>query len=114
MISDDITEDTPFVPEDDTYHEPTIDDPLWFETTWWSFSVPERRLGGWLHAGRHTNQGTVTWRVFAWDPSGADPGAHGVLQASCPTCRSTKPGRRRPPRHHVPGGRLQREDARPR
>jgi hypothetical protein len=35
--------------------------------------VPERRLGGWLHAGRHTNRGTVTWRVFAWDPTGADP-----------------------------------------
>jgi hypothetical protein len=70
---DEITEDTPFVPEDDTYHQPTVDDPSWFETTWWSFSVPERRLGGWLHAGRHTNQGTLTWRVFVWDPTGADP-----------------------------------------
>lgn len=67
-----ITEDTPFVPEDDTYHVPT-DDPLWFETTWWSFSVPERRMGGWLHAGRSTNRGTATWRVFLWDPRGADP-----------------------------------------
>ncbi len=69
-----VGEDTPFVPEDDSYHVPTVDDPLWFETTWWSFSVPERRLGGWLHAGRHTNQGTVTWRVFVWDPSGANLG----------------------------------------
>ena len=43
MIDETITEDTPFVPEDDTYHPPTVDDPLWFETTWWSFSVPERR-----------------------------------------------------------------------
>ena len=69
-----IFEDTPFTPEDDLYHQPTVDDPLWFETTWWSFNVPERRIGGWLHAGRHTNNGTATWRVFLWDPSGADPG----------------------------------------
>jgi hypothetical protein len=69
-----LTVDTPFVPDDDTYHEPTVDDPLWFETTWWSFAVPERRIGGWLHAGRHTNRGTCTWRVFVWDPTGADPG----------------------------------------
>ena len=70
--SDDITESTPFVDEDDAYHVPTVDDPLWFETTWWSFFIPERRLGGWLHAGRHTNRGTVSWRVFVWDPSGSD------------------------------------------
>ncbi|HLN17026.1 MAG TPA: hypothetical protein VK277_09790 [Acidimicrobiales bacterium] len=67
-----ITADTPFVPEDDTYHSPT-DDPDWTETTWWSFNVPERRTGGWLHAAVRTNQGTVTWRVFVWDPSGSDP-----------------------------------------
>ncbi|MDO8362404.1 MAG: hypothetical protein Q7V88_05870 [Actinomycetota bacterium] len=73
-MSQQVTAATPFVPDDDTYHLPTVDDPLWFETTWWSFSVPERRLGGWLHAGRHTNRGTVSWRVFVWDPSGADPG----------------------------------------
>jgi hypothetical protein len=68
-----VTEETPFRPEDDTYH-PGSDDPYWVETTWWSFNVPERRLGGWLHAGYHPNQQTVTWRVFAWDPDGADPG----------------------------------------
>ncbi len=68
-----VTEDTPFVADDDTYHVPTVADPLWFETAWFSFSVPERRIGGWLHAGRHTNKGTMTWRVFLWDPKGADP-----------------------------------------
>jgi hypothetical protein len=71
---DDITEDTPFVPEDDTYHAVTSDDAMWVETNWWSFSVPERHLGGWLHAGYHVNRGTVTWRVFVWDPRGADVG----------------------------------------
>jgi hypothetical protein len=69
----DVTEDTPFVPEDDDYHD-AIDDPYWFETTWWSLNIPERRIGAWLHAGYHANRNQVTWRVFAWDPSGADPG----------------------------------------
>src|SRR5436305_4524922 len=68
-----VTQDTPFVPEDDTYHQ-LSDDPNELETTWWSLNVPERRLGAWLHAGYHANRGTVTWRVFAWDPTGADPG----------------------------------------
>jgi hypothetical protein len=72
-LSDMVTEDTPFTDADDTYHRPTIDDPLWFETAWFSFSVPERQMGGWLHAGRHTNRGQATWRVFVWDPRGADP-----------------------------------------
>ena len=70
---DEVTEDTPFVSEDDTYHR-AQDDPFWVETTWWCFNIPERRLGMWLHAGYHTNRDQVTWRVFAWDPSGADPG----------------------------------------
>ena len=72
VVTDEVTEDTPFVPEDDTYHDP-MDDPYWVETTWWCFNVPERRLGMWLHAGYHANRNEVTWRVFAWDPSGTDP-----------------------------------------
>ncbi|MDO8388919.1 MAG: hypothetical protein Q7V57_00395 [Actinomycetota bacterium] len=69
-----VTADTPFVREDDQYHPPTSDDPTYVETNWWCFNVPERRMGGWLHAAYHVNRGTVTWRVFVWDPTGADPG----------------------------------------
>jgi hypothetical protein len=68
-----VTEETPFVPADDTYHR-VSDDPYEFETNWWSLNIPERRIGAWLHAGYHTNRGEVSWRVFVWDPSGADPG----------------------------------------
>jgi hypothetical protein len=68
-----VTEETPFAPEDDDYHHAS-DDPYWFETTWWCFNVPERAMGVWLHAGYHANRNEVTWRVFAWDPRGADPG----------------------------------------
>ena len=67
-----VTEATPFVPEDDTYHRPS-GDPDEVETTWWSFNVPERRMGGWLHAAYHVNRGEVTWRVFVWDPRSAEP-----------------------------------------
>lgn len=66
-----VTADTPFLTEDDTFHRPPDDNPYWAETTWWSFNVPERKLGCWLHAQFNTNRGTVTWRVYVWDPSGA-------------------------------------------
>src|SRR3978361_1879022 len=73
MAEPTVTEGTPFVPEDDTFHRAS-DDPYWFETNWWSLNVPERRIGAWLHAGYSANRGTVHWRVFAWDDRGADPG----------------------------------------
>lgn len=66
-----VTADTPFLPADDNFHVSPDDNPFWAETTWWSFNVPERRLGGWLHAQFNTTRGTVTWRVYVWDPSGA-------------------------------------------
>ena len=94
-----VTADTPFVVEDDAYHDP-MDDPYWVETTWWCLNIPERRLGMWLHAGYHANRDEVTWRVFAWDPTGTDPGrlAYYRNQPDVPM-----PNARRPPRHHVPG-----------
>jgi hypothetical protein len=68
-----VTADTPFLPADDDFHTPPDDNPFWAETTWWSFNIPERKVGGWLHATFNTNRGTVTWRVYVWDPSGARP-----------------------------------------
>lgn len=70
---DTVTEDTLFVPDDDTYHR-LSDDPFETETTWWSLNIPERRIGAWLHAAYHPNRQEVTWRVFVWDPTGSDPG----------------------------------------
>ena len=57
-----ITEDTPFVEEDDNYHR-AVDDPFWVETTWWCFNIPERHLGMWLHAGYHTNRSPTVPRA---------------------------------------------------
>lgn len=73
MTSTAVDQDTPFVPEDDTYHT-LSGDPFETETTWWSLNVPERHIGSWLHAAYYPHRGEVTWRVFVWDPSGTDPG----------------------------------------
>ncbi|MGE2734570.1 DUF7065 domain-containing protein [Mycolicibacterium vaccae] len=66
-----VTADTPFVPADDNFHRSPDENPYWAETTWWSFNIPERKLGGWLHAQFNTNRGTATWRVYVWDDSGS-------------------------------------------
>jgi hypothetical protein len=73
MTAEAIDPNTPFVPDDDTYHQ-LSDDPFETETTWWSLNIPQRGLGSWLHAAYLPNRGTVTWRVFVWGPDGADPG----------------------------------------
>jgi hypothetical protein len=67
-----ITRETPFVPADDTYHRQDAN-PLNLETNWWAINVPERRLGAWIHSAYYPNTGKVRWRIFAWDPRGADP-----------------------------------------
>lgn len=67
-----ITRDTPFQPEDDTYHD-LSDNPLDLETNWWSINIPERRIGIWVHAAYYPNGDKVRWRVFAWDDRAADP-----------------------------------------
>ena len=61
-------------PADDDFHDEVLSDRWWeTETNWFSWNVPDRKLGGWLHATCHTNRETVTWRVYVWDPTGARP-----------------------------------------
>ncbi|MGE0387124.1 MAG: hypothetical protein AB7Q97_20570 [Gammaproteobacteria bacterium] len=67
-----ITADTPFAIEDDCYHK-LSDDPFETETNWWSFNIPERRIGCWLHAPYYPNRNAVTWRVFVWNEDGVEP-----------------------------------------
>lgn len=61
-----------FTEADDSYHQ-LSDDPYETETNWWSWNVPERRIGGWIHTPYYPNRKTVTWRIFAWGPDGYDP-----------------------------------------
>lgn len=66
------SEDFPFLPADDNYHQ-LSDDPYETETNWWSWNVPDRKIGGWIHTPYYPNRKTVTWRVFVWDDQGYDP-----------------------------------------
>ena len=57
---------------DDGYHQ-LSDNPYETETNWWSFNIPERKIGCWIHTPYYPNRKTVTWRIFAWDDEGYDP-----------------------------------------
>lgn len=66
-----MTDDLAFKPEDDRYHQ-LSDDPYETETNWWSFNIPERKVGCWIHAPYYPNRKAVSWRIFAWDDEGYD------------------------------------------
>ena len=61
-----------FTPQDDGYHQ-LSDDPYETETNWWSFNIPERKIGCWIHTPYYPNRKTVTYRIFVWDDEGHDP-----------------------------------------
>src|SRR6266404_776716 len=72
MMASAISGELAFTLADDCYHK-LSDDPYETETNWWSWNVPTRKLGGWLHAAYHPNRRTVTWRVYVWGPNAAEP-----------------------------------------
>ena len=57
---------------DDDWHDHS---PHWWETetNWWSFNVPERKMGGWLYTQALAVQQTCNGGAWVWDdsPSGA-------------------------------------------
>lgn len=55
-------------PDDDDWH--AFSQHWWeTETNWWSFNVPERRLGGWLYTQSLGVQQTVNGGAWVWDDS---------------------------------------------
>ncbi len=62
-----------FSPVDDDFHAPTPGDPWFTETCWFSFNVPERKLGGWFYGWARKNMGNSGGGLFVWDPSGTEP-----------------------------------------
>ena len=45
----------------------------WTETTWWSWNVPDRDLGGWLYAQVRPNIGIVHGGAFVYGPGAFAP-----------------------------------------
>ncbi len=63
-----------FTARDDRFHFDVLSDRWWeTETSWFSFHVPARRLGGWLYTMVRPNIGTVAGGVWVWDDTAALP-----------------------------------------
>ena len=63
-----------FTPRDDGFHRDALSDRWWeTETAWFSFCVPERRLGGWLYTMVRPNIGTVAGGAWVWDDTATLP-----------------------------------------
>jgi hypothetical protein len=60
---------------DDLFHDVPVDDPLWTETTWWGFSVPERGLGGMIYTLFRPNLGIAALVTAVWDADHVEPWA---------------------------------------
>ncbi len=64
-------ENSVFSELDDDFHHLTDD--IWeTETCWFSFNVPERKMGCWLYAWVRPNMKTAGGGVFLWDDYGAE------------------------------------------
>lgn len=59
-----------FTARDDRFHFDELAGDWWStETAWFSFSHPERRLGGWLYTLARPTIGTVAGGAWVWDDS---------------------------------------------
>jgi hypothetical protein len=67
------TTDATVQSDDDLFHAPTNDDPMWTETCWFAFFVPERSLSGTLYPLFRKNLGVCSAAVHIWDASGREP-----------------------------------------
>jgi len=60
---------------DDCFHAVPVDDPLWTETTWWGFAVPERGIGGMIYTLFRPNLGVAALVTNVWDADHVEPWA---------------------------------------
>lgn len=59
---------------DDNFHFAQMGDRWWMtETAWFSFCVPERKMGGWFYNMIRPNIGTVSGGAWVWDDSATLP-----------------------------------------
>jgi hypothetical protein len=52
---------------DDRFHDVAVPDPMWTETTWWGFMVPERGIGGMIYTLFRPNLGVAALVTQVWD-----------------------------------------------
>jgi hypothetical protein len=60
---------------DDSFHGVPVDDPMWTETTWWGFMVPDRGLGGMIYTLFRPNLGVATLVTQVWSDEHVAPWA---------------------------------------
>ena len=61
-----------FGPADDDFHDEVMADRWWeTETCWFSWNVPERKLGGWTYCQARPNAQLCNGGVWVWDDSAA-------------------------------------------
>ena len=60
-------------PADDRFHAIADPSPMWTETTWWGFMVPERALGGMVYTLFRPNLGVATVVTQVWDAEATEP-----------------------------------------
>ena len=61
-------------PEDDDFHDEEMTDRWWeTETCWFSWNVPERKLGGWAYCQARPNAGICNGGAWVWDDDAAYP-----------------------------------------
>lgn len=63
----------PLSAADDMFHPPPTGDPMWSETVWYTFSVPDRRWQGYFYLWVRVNQQLCGGGVMLWDDQGHQP-----------------------------------------
>ncbi len=63
-----------FGPADDDFHDEELTDRWWeTETMWFSWNVPERRMGGWTYCQARPNANICNGGAWVWDAEAAYP-----------------------------------------
>jgi hypothetical protein len=62
------------VPDDDDFHDEEMSERWWeTETNWFSWNVPDRKLGGWTYCQARPNADLCNGGAWVWDDSAALP-----------------------------------------
>jgi hypothetical protein len=62
------------LPEDDDFHDEEMSGRWWeTETNWFSWNVPERKLGGWTYCQARPNANLCNGGAWVWDDTAALP-----------------------------------------